>query len=103
MTTFDPAAATAQWLATLSPEEMARAVAYTQGGHWLILWGFVVSIAVALTIVRTNLLVTVRDRLERDHGRPKLASFVVGLIFLSMSWVLTLPWSIYAAWYREGQ
>jgi len=93
----------AQWLATLSPEDTARAVAYTQGGHWLILWGFVVSIAVAWIIVRTNLLVTVRDRLERDHGRPKLVSFVVGLIYLAMSWALTLPWSIYTAWYREGQ
>ncbi len=103
MTTFDPAAATAQWLATLSPEDTARAVAYTQGGHWLILWGFVVSIAVAWIIVRTNLLGVVRDRLERDHGRPKLVSFVVSLIYLAMSWLLTLPWSIYTAWYREGQ
>ena len=31
MTNFDPAAATAQWLATLSPQETARAVAYTHG------------------------------------------------------------------------
>lgn len=103
MTTFDPAAATAQWLATLSPEDTARAIAYTQGGHWLILWGAIVSIAVAWIIVRTNLLVKVREAIERRKGRPVLASFVVGLVYLGLSWVLTLPWSIYSGWYREGQ
>ena len=103
MTTFHPAAATAQWLATLSPEDTARAIAYTQGGHWLILWGAIVSIAVAWIIVRTNLLVKVREAIERRKGRPVLASFVVGLVYLGLSWVLTLPWSIYSGWYREGQ
>ena len=103
MAIFDPAAATAQWLATLSPEETARAIAYTQGGHWLILWGAVVSIAVAWIIIRTNLLVTVREAIERRKGRPVLASFVVGLVYLVVSWLLTLPWAIYSEWYREGQ
>ena len=36
---LDPAAATARWLATLSPEDTARAIRYTQGGHWLSLLG----------------------------------------------------------------
>jgi len=103
MAIFDPAAATAQWLATLSPEETARAIAYTQGGHWLILWGAVVSIAVAWIIIRSNLLVTVREAIERRKGRPVLASFVVGLVYLAVSWPLTLPWAIYSEWYREGQ
>jgi STE24 endopeptidase len=30
-----------------------------------------------------------------------LASFVVGLVYLVFSWVLTLPWAVYASWYRE--
>tara|TARA_R110002167_G_scaffold56272_3_gene159790 strand:+ start:1485 stop:2708 length:1224 start_codon:yes stop_codon:yes gene_type:complete len=101
MTTFDPAAATAQWMATLSPEETARAVAYTQGGHWLLLWGLVVSIAVAWVIIRTGWLTSIRDRLERRKPRPKLVSLVVGVVYLLMSFVLTLPWSIYESWWRE--
>ncbi|WP_421731158.1 M48 family metallopeptidase [Brevundimonas sp.] len=103
MQEFDPAAATAQWLATLSPEDTARAVAYTQGGHWLILWSFAVSILVAWILIRTGLLVRVREAVERKKGRPVLASFVVGLVYLAVSWLLTLPWSIYESWYREGQ
>lgn len=101
MPILDPAAETARYLATLSPEETARAIAYTQGGHWLILGGFLVAIAVALILVKTGLLVAIRSSLERRRRRPKLASFVVGLVYLALSWVLTLPWEIYAGWYRE--
>ncbi|CAN5262178.1 M48 family metallopeptidase [soil metagenome] len=103
MTTFDPAAATAAWLATLSPADTAKAVAYTQGSHWLILWGFVVSIVVAWIIIRTNLLGRIRDKIERRKPRPVLASFLVAIVYIVLSWVLTLPWAVYSDWYREGQ
>lgn len=103
MTDFDPAAATTQWLATLSPQETARAVAYTQGSHWLILWGFLVSALVAWIIVRTDLLVMIRSRMERRRRRPLAVSFVVALVYSVMSWALTLPWSIYESWWREKQ
>ena len=103
MTTFDPQAATAAWLATLSPADTAKAVAYTQGGHWLILWGFIVSIVVAWIIIRTDVLGKVREGIEKRKAGPVLASFIVGLVYLVFSWVLTLPWAIYSEWYREGQ
>ncbi|MFN3838179.1 MAG: M48 family metallopeptidase [Brevundimonas sp.] len=103
MTKFDPAAATAQWLATLSPQETARAVAYTHGSHWLILWGFVVSVLVAWIIVRTGLLVAIRSRIERRRRRPVLVSFVVALVYSALSWLLTLPWAAYKSWWREKQ
>lgn len=103
MKNFDPAAATAQWLATLSPQETARAVAYTHGSHWLILWSFLVSALVAWIIVRTGLLVAIRSRIERRRRRPLMASFAVALVYSIMSWVLTLPWSIYESWFREKQ
>ena len=103
MTNFDPAAATAQWLATLSPQETARAIAYTQGSHWLILWSFLVSALVAWIIVRTGLLVAIRSRIERRRRRRILASFLVAAVYSAMSWALTLPWAIYQGWWREKQ
>lgn len=103
MTNFDPATATAKWLATLSPQETARAIAYTHGSHWLILWSFLVSALVAWIIVRTGLLVAIRSRIEHRRRRPILASFLVAAVYSILSWVLTLPWSIYAGWYREKQ
>ncbi len=100
---IDPAAETARWLATISPEDLERAVAYTRGGHWLLLWGAIVSIVVAWIIIRTGILSGIRDRMERRRKRPKLVSLVVGVVYLLMSWVLTLPWAIYQNWWRETQ
>ena len=100
---IDPAAETARWLATLSPEDTARAVSYTQGGYWLLLWGAVVGIAVSWIIIRSGWLSAIRDRLERRKPRPKLVSLTVGAVYLVMSFVLTLPWSIYESWWRETQ
>lgn len=100
---IDPAAETARWLATLSPEDLERAVAYTRGGHWLLLWGAIVAIVVSWLIIRTGLLSGIRDRLERRRRRPKLVSLVVGVVWVLMDFVLTLPWAIYQAWWRETQ
>lgn len=100
---IDPAAETARWLATISPEDLERAVAYTRGGHWLLLWGAIASVVVAWIIIRTGMLTGIRDRMERRRKRPKLVSLVVGVVYLLMSWVLTLPWAIYQSWWREMQ
>ena len=100
---IDPAAETARWLATISPEDLERAVAYTRGGHWLLLWGAVVSLVVAWIIIRTGLLSGIRDRMERRRKRPNLVSLVVGVVYLLMSAILTLPWAIYQSWWRETQ
>jgi STE24 endopeptidase len=100
---IDPAAETARWLATLPAEDTARAVAYTQGGHWLLLWGAIVSIVVAWIIIRTGVLSGIRDRLERRRKRPNLVALLAGVTWMLMSFVLTLPWSIYESWWRETQ
>lgn len=98
---FDPAAATAAYLAQLPPEAHAKATAYTQGGHWLLLWGFLVAVAVAWLIVRSGVLIEFRRRLERRRSRPLLVSLVVGFVYLLIDWLLSLPWSVYANWWRE--
>jgi len=98
---FDPAAATAAYLAQLSPAAHAKAQAYTQGGHWLLLWGFLISVLTAWLIIRSGVLVRVRAGLERRRPRPIVASFVVGVIYLLVDWVLSLPWSVYSNWWRE--
>jgi STE24 endopeptidase len=100
---FDPAAATAAYLATLSPAVHAKAQAYTQGGHWLLLWGFLISVLISFLIIKSGVLVRVRTGLERRKPRPVLASFVVGVIYLLIDWALSLPWSVYAHWWREKQ
>ncbi len=98
---FDPAAETARYLATLSPEVHAKATAYTQGGHWLLLWSTVVALAVAWLVVRSGVLVKIRGGVEGGRSRPWLAALAVLPVALFFEELLGLPWSIYADWYRE--
>ena len=103
MATFDPAAATAAYLAQMSPAAQAKAIAYTQGGHWLLLWGWAVSLGAYWLILRSHLLCGLEARLEGRRPRPLLVSFLLSLIFLALDFVLELPWDSYAQWWREGQ
>jgi STE24 endopeptidase len=100
---FDPAAATAAYLAQLPPEAHAKATAYTQGGHWLMLWGLIVALVVAVIIIRSGMLVTLRRRLERRRLRPVVVSFGVGFAYLLIDWLISLPWSAYSGWWRQKQ
>ncbi len=101
MATFDPAAETARYLATLPPEAHAKATAYTQGGHWLILWGALIALAVAFILLRTGVLARLRTRLEARKRRPWLTAFVVVLVAQAITAALTLPWDLYTSWWRE--
>lgn len=96
---FDPAVATAQYIDSLGAPALAKAAAYTTGGHWLLLWNFLISAVVAWIFVRAGLL----ERLEQRLGArgPFLRSLVVVAAFLLLSTLVTLPWSIYSDWWRE--
>lgn len=98
---FDPAAATATYLATLSPEAHAKATAYTQGGHWVLLWGAVVSVLVSWIVIKTGVLVRVRAGVEARKSRPWLAVFLVLLLDGILEGLLSVPWDAYARWWRE--
>jgi STE24 endopeptidase len=100
MAQFDPQAATAAYLAQLPPEGHIKAIHYTQGGHWLLLWGFVVTVVVSLIILKTGVLNRLTERLEKDRARPWLVAWLCSVLFLAMSWILSLPWESYASWYR---
>lgn len=103
MVRFDPDAATAAYMATMSPAAHARATAYTQGGHWLLLWSCLVTVLAAWIVLRSGVLPSIRNRIERTRPRPNLAVFCCVLAFLLIDWLIELPWTIYADWWREGQ
>jgi STE24 endopeptidase len=96
---FDPRAATARYIDSLGPAALQKAHDYTVGGHWLLLWELLVAAAVTLLIVRWGVL----DRLDHRLGerRRNLRAFAVSAIFLLISAILTLPWTIYESWWRE--
>lgn len=103
MAKFDAAAETARYLATLPPEAHAKATHYTQGGHWLLLWGALISLVIAWLVVRSEVLSNLRRRIEGTRSRPWLSGLVVLLVAQFAMGLLSLPWSIYSNWWREKQ
>ncbi|HEX5258186.1 MAG TPA: M48 family metallopeptidase [Sphingomicrobium sp.] len=96
---FDPNAATARYIDSLGPAALQKAHDYTVGKEWMLLWALIVAAAVTWLIVRSGIL----DRLDAKLGeqRRNLRAFVVGLVYFIASAILTLPWAIYADWWRE--
>jgi STE24 endopeptidase len=98
---FDPVAATNAYLATLSPEAHAKATAYTQGGHWVLLWTVVVSVLVSWIVIRSGVLVRVRGGVEARRPRPWMAVLAVVVVDSILEGVMSIPWDAYARWWRE--
>ena len=96
---FDPNAATARYIDSLGPAALQKAHNYTVGKEWMLLWSLLVAAVVTWLIVRSGLL----DRLEAKiaEKRRNLRAFLVALVYFIVSTVLSLPWSIYADWWRE--
>ncbi|MFN3522343.1 MAG: M48 family metalloprotease [Phenylobacterium sp.] len=101
MAQFDPAAATAAYLAQLPPQVHEKAQAYTQGGHWLSLWGALAAVAIAWLVLRSGVLVRLRAGIERKRPHPWLAVFAVLFVDGVIEAALGLPWTVYADWWRE--
>lgn len=98
---MDAAAATKQLIDSLGAEALARAQAYTTGGHWLMLWDLLVTVLVTALFVRAGWLDRLHERLSRRG--PAARSFLLSAAFLAGSTVMTLPWTLYAGWWRERQ
>ena len=62
---FDPAAATQAWLATVPAEKRAKSNAYFEGGYWLILWNFLLSAAIFVFLLTSHISARLRDFAER--------------------------------------
>jgi STE24 endopeptidase len=95
---FDPQSATAAYIDALGTEALARSAAYTTGNHWLLLWGLVVTCAVAWLIIRSGLLERLDQRLARRG--PNARAFVVSAAYFVLAGLISLPWSMYEGWWR---
>lgn len=98
---MDSASATDQYLATIPAARAALATAYTQGGHWLVLWGWLFSVLVPILILRTGLMCRIAAKVAGEKDRKNRAVFAVAVTFFLLHWLLLLPWDAYAVWWRE--
>ena len=95
---MDAAAATDAYINTMGPERLARAAAYTTGGHWILVASLGVSILVAYLIAKSGVLS--HPTLGRAD-RPNRRTAVVAIVFLLLDALLSLPWTIYTDWVRQ--
>lgn len=99
MSRFNPEQATAAYIDSLGPAALAKAQAYTTGGHWLLLWGLLVTALASWIIIRWGVLDWLAATLAKRGFA--LRTWIICASFLLISAIITLPWGIYSNWWRE--
>jgi STE24 endopeptidase len=100
---FDPEAATRAYLATVPPDARARSDAYTNGGYWLGLWGFLLSTVILILLLATGASRRMRNWAERRSRRRPVRAFLYYVLFTLAVTVLSFPLTVYAGFLREHQ
>jgi len=92
-------AETARYIDSLGPAALQKAHDYTVGKEWMLLWALLVAAVVTWLIVRSGIL----DKLDGKFAerRRNVRALVVSFVFFLVSTVLTLPWTLYADYFRE--
>ena len=98
---FDAELATKAYIDGLGAEALAEAAAYTTGNQWIMLWSLLVSIISTWLIIRSGILNRLNDRFANSSLFAR--AFVVSAVFMIVSAIIELPWSIYTSWYRQLQ
>jgi STE24 endopeptidase len=98
---FDPAAATNAYLATVAGEKRARSDAYFEGGYWLLLWDFLIGVAVNLALLTTGLSRRMRDLAERLVRFRPVQILLFWAQYLVVTSVVVFPMTVYEGFLRE--
>ena len=100
---FDADAATAAYLATLTPAERARSDAYFEGGYWLILWDFLVGLLLAWALLAWRVSARMRDFAARLTRFRWAQTALYAIQYFVLTTLVTLPWAAYEGYVRERQ
>src|SRR5947207_8172904 len=99
----DPEGATRAWLDVMPENEKARSDAYFEGTYWLILWNFLVTVAIALLLLTTKLSACIRDLAATLTSFRPVQAGVYAIGFAIITWALNLPLNCYEGFVREHQ
>ena len=100
---FDADTATAAYLATMTPAARARSDAYFEGGYWLILWDFIISLLLAWALLGWRLSARMRDFAVRLTRFRWAQTALYAIQYFILTTVVTLPWAAYEGYFREHQ
>ncbi len=96
---FNPEAATKAYIDGLGAEALAKSAAYTMDGHWMILWGLLVSVLTTIILVKLGVADRIWAKLEKRGWALRTFATAAGLFIVSA--IITLPWNIWAEWGHE--
>ena len=99
---FDPEKAAQSWIDTIPGEVRRKADQYTEGGYWLILWNFVAAALVAWLFLFGGLSAYIKRKADKIPRR-NAGNMVYILLYLLLSYLLTLPLDCYQNFIRERQ
>ena len=98
---FDVRAAVDAYLAKMPPAQRARSDAYFEGGYWLQLWDFLITVFVMWLLLRFGWSARMRDLAERISRIPHHQTAIYWVQFIVVVTVLTFPMSLYEGYFRE--
>ncbi len=100
--TFDPYAATQQYIDQVSPAAREKSDAYFEGGYWLLLWDMVYAILIAFVFIVSGLSAKVKKITDRVRNR-NLQNLLFAFLYFLIAWILVFPLHLYEAFLREHQ
>ena len=100
---FDAHAATAAYLATMTPAARARSDAYFEGGYWLVLWDFLFGLLLAWALLGWRFSARMRDLAARLTRFRWAQNALYAIQYFILTTVVTLPWAAYEGYVREHQ
>jgi STE24 endopeptidase len=97
----DPATATRAWLDTVPAEKRAKSDAYFEGGYWLLLWNFLLAVAISIFLLASRISARLRDFAERITRFKAMQVALYGIAYIILSAALTFPLTVYQGFFRE--
>ncbi|HTP67751.1 MAG TPA: M48 family metallopeptidase [Dongiaceae bacterium] len=98
---FSADAATEAYLAEIPASARARSDAYFEGGYWLILWDFLMSVVILWATLRFGWSAKMRDCANRISRFRFLQDWIYWVQFLILTTLLGAPLAIYEGYFRE--
>ena len=100
---FDVDAATRAYLDTLTGAARAKSDSYFEGGYWLPVWGALVGILAYWLMLRLRWSAAWSGWASRVTRRRWLQPALYAIPFTIVGALLTFPWTLYTAYFREHQ
>ena len=100
---LDPAATTQAWLDSVPRNQRERSDAYFEGGCWLILWDFLLTVAISVFLLASGFSARLRDFSERVTKIKNLQVAFYAISYLLVVYALSFPLNLYENFFREHQ